>query len=75
MEGVRKMLAGAGYLLTGEREFTCGDCDRWRRCGLPPTDDCPMRGEQIARYGERRQMRDIVIASELSRTYGRRFIT
>ena len=29
--------------------FTCGDCDRWQRCGLPPHDDCIHRAAQIAR--------------------------
>ena len=29
--------------------FTCGDCERWERCGLPPHDDCVHRAEQIAR--------------------------
>ncbi len=30
-------------------EFTCGDCERWARCGLPSSDDCIFRAEQIAR--------------------------
>jgi hypothetical protein len=29
--------------------FTCGDCERWERCGLPPHDDCVHRVAQIAR--------------------------
>jgi hypothetical protein len=29
--------------------FTCGDCERWERCGLPPSDTCPYRVEQMAR--------------------------
>jgi hypothetical protein len=29
--------------------FTCGDCERWERCGLPPHDDCVHRAAQIAR--------------------------
>jgi hypothetical protein len=29
--------------------FTCGDCDRWQRCGLPPHDDCIHRVAQVAR--------------------------
>ena len=24
-------------------EFTCGDCERRLRCGLPPTEDCLMK--------------------------------
>jgi hypothetical protein len=30
-------------------DFTCGDCERWQRCGLPPHDDCIVRAEQLAR--------------------------
>jgi hypothetical protein len=30
-------------------EFTCGDCDRWVRCGMPSSDDCVFKAEQIAR--------------------------
>ena len=34
---------------TRRSDFTCGDCERWERCGLPPHDDCVHRAEQIAR--------------------------
>ena len=30
-------------------EFTCGDCERSKRCGLPPSDRCIVRAAQIAR--------------------------
>jgi hypothetical protein len=30
-------------------EFTCGDCERSNRCGLPPSDHCIVRAAQIAR--------------------------
>jgi hypothetical protein len=29
--------------------FTCGDCERSDRCGLPPSDRCIVRAEQIVR--------------------------
>ena len=29
--------------------FACGDCERSDRCGLPPSDTCIVRAEQIAR--------------------------
>ena len=32
-------------------EFTCGDCEQNKRCGLPPHDDCPVKAAQIARDG------------------------
>jgi hypothetical protein len=28
--------------------FTCGDCDRWARCGLPPDANCVYRAAQVA---------------------------
>jgi hypothetical protein len=33
----------------GESDFVCGDCERWERCGLPPSKDCIVRAAQIAR--------------------------
>jgi hypothetical protein len=34
--------------------FTCGDCERNERCGLPPSDQCVVRAMQIARDGDYR---------------------
>jgi len=31
------------------REFTCSDCERWERCGLPPSDTCVVRAAQLER--------------------------
>lgn len=43
----------AAHIATSRRvsEFTCGDCERNQRCGLPPHDDCGVRLLQIARDG------------------------
>lgn len=30
-------------------EFSCGECERWQRCGRPPSDDCIVRAEQVVR--------------------------
>jgi hypothetical protein len=30
-------------------EFTCGDCERSERCGLPPSDRCIVKAAQIGR--------------------------
>lgn len=30
-------------------EFTCGDCERWTRCGMSSSEDCIFKVEQIAR--------------------------
>jgi len=35
-------------------DFTCGDCERNERCGLPPDDQCVVRAMQIARDGDER---------------------
>jgi hypothetical protein len=40
----RKMAA-----LRRRPDFTCGDCERSDRCGLPPSDRCIARAAQIAR--------------------------
>ena len=34
-------------------DFTCGECERWERCGQPPIEDCVIRAAQIARDGDR----------------------
>jgi hypothetical protein len=43
----------AGFIVASMREpeFTCGDCERNARCGLPPTPDCVVRAAQIERNG------------------------
>jgi hypothetical protein len=30
-------------------DFVCTDCERWARCGMPSSDDCIFKAEQIAR--------------------------
>ncbi len=40
----------AHKLVAGRKtEFTCSDCERWQRCGLPPNTPCVARAEQIER--------------------------
>jgi hypothetical protein len=34
--------------------FTCGDCERNKRCGLPPHDDCRVKAMQLVRNGDER---------------------
>jgi hypothetical protein len=29
--------------------FVCGNCERWQRCGMPPSDRCITMLAQIAR--------------------------
>ena len=37
--------------------FYCGDCERWERCGQPPSVNCIIRAAQLERDGERRSRR------------------
>jgi hypothetical protein len=30
-------------------QFSCADCERWERCGLPPTETCLIKAAQLAR--------------------------
>jgi hypothetical protein len=32
-----------------ESGFICGECERWRSCGQPPSKNCPVMLEQIER--------------------------
>jgi hypothetical protein len=46
-----------------QQEFTCGDCDRWQRCSLPPDRNCVARAaqmERITRDGAPARRRTIV---------------
>jgi hypothetical protein len=38
-------------------EFTCGECERRDRCGLPPDQICIVKAMQIARDGGRPKRR------------------
>jgi len=38
-------------------EFTCGECERRDRCGLPPDKTCIVKVMQIARDGGRPRRR------------------
>lgn len=44
-----------GYLaaVRSRSEFSCGDCERWERCGLAPTDACVVRAAQLERMDRR----------------------
>jgi hypothetical protein len=40
-----------------KHDFVCGDCERWQRCGLPPSDDCIIKAAQMARDADRPRKR------------------
>jgi len=46
-----KAVAGAiaGRMAASRRrpDFYCGQCERWVRCGLPPSEDCIHRAMQM----------------------------
>jgi hypothetical protein len=42
-------LARTVMALLRRPEFTCGDCERSDRCGLPPGDRCIVKAAQMAR--------------------------
>ena len=45
-------LAGLAALRRRSTAFVCGDCDRWQRCGLLPSDRCIVKAAQLARGGK-----------------------
>jgi hypothetical protein len=57
--GIVARLSGVLSRIYREPEFTCSDCERWERCGLPSSDDCVVRAAQLARgdWKLRRQAR------------------
>lgn len=64
--GILARLSGFLCNLFRELEFTCSDCGRWQRCGLPPDVACVVRAAQLERgdWKLRRQTR------ALNRTIG-----
>ena len=40
--------------------FACAECERWRRCGLPPSNNCIVMLEQIARDGRGSKRSDMI---------------
>ena len=52
----------AANIATSRRlsRFTCGDCERNERCGLPPDNNCVVRAMQIARDGDNHARRPMV---------------
>lgn len=43
-------------------DFVCEDCERWAQCGLPPSEECLFRAEQLVRgeWEARRQRRTLM---------------
>jgi hypothetical protein len=49
IRGIFAKVASRIATMRRQSEFTYGDCERLDRCGLPPSDTCIVRAEQIAR--------------------------
>ena len=52
LDSVKRLCPRLTNLIAKSRwhsDFVCGECERWERCGRPPSDDCIVRAEQIAR--------------------------
>ena len=45
-------------------DFVCADCERWARCGMPSSDNCIYRAEEIARgdWRVRRRVKALSLA-------------
>ena len=48
IQDVFRKFAGTATALRRRSSFTCGDCERSDRCGLPPNDRCIFKAAQIA---------------------------
>jgi hypothetical protein len=44
----------------GRPDAVCGECERWKRCGLPPSRNCIVMAAQLARDGGRPVKRPIL---------------
>jgi hypothetical protein len=49
-------------------DFVCADCKRWARCGMPSSDNCIYRAEEIARgdWRVRRRVKSIESSNGLA---------
>lgn len=56
VDAVRGIIAKLAALIARARrrsDFVCADCERWERCGQPPSNKCIVMAAQIARDGGR----------------------
>jgi hypothetical protein len=53
VQGIFRKTLGLMSRRARSSDFTCGDCERWERCGLPLHSDCIHRAAQIARGATR----------------------
>ena len=53
LKAVVNAIAGRIAAVRSKPDFYCGQCERWERCGLPPSEDCIPRLTQIESEGGR----------------------
>jgi hypothetical protein len=53
VQGTLTKLASMRATLRRQSAFTCEDCERMERCGLPPSDECIEKAAQIERGWKR----------------------
>jgi hypothetical protein len=53
LDTIRAIIAklAAAMVRRPPSDFVCGDCERWKRCGMVPNKDCIVMAAQIARDG------------------------
>jgi hypothetical protein len=56
-DGVAKAAARSMAVLSAQREFSCGDCERNASCGLPPNEFCVIKAMQLERDADWRPRR------------------
>ncbi len=64
LEAIRGTIAKLASFTPRRRrqpDFFCGECERWQRCGLPPSKQCVVMAAQIARNGGRSTKRAPVV--------------
>jgi hypothetical protein len=69
LEFTRELAKRAAALMVsrGRPEFACGDCERWERCGLTPSENCIFKAEQLAR--RERRPRHILMPRGMRRAF------
>jgi hypothetical protein len=69
LDAVERVIADFAARVARRRErpaSSCGACERWQRCGLPPSKNCIVMVAQLARNPGRPVKRSILSQGGLS---------